>query len=106
MEFIPGAQNITQVLNRGLASEEWVLSPANTLGLPYWGQATERLNIACNRQTAWGVECFKGEVAYRVMYVFFFFLLYTVQVIVLVCHYKRKALPLYNGFPAYLLTVH
>lgn len=74
MEFIPGAQNITQVLNRGLASEEWVLSPANTLGLPYWGQATERLNIACNRQTAWGVECFKGEVAYRVMYVFFFFL--------------------------------
>lgn len=53
-----------------------------------------------------------GEVAFRVMDFYFilfsylFFHLYAVQVIVLVCLYKRKALPSYNGFPADLLTVH
>lgn len=35
-----------------------------------------------------------------------FLQLHTVQVIVLVCHYKRTALPPYNGFPADMLTVH
>lgn len=52
MEFIPSVQNITHVLNRGPAMEELVLSPANTLGLPYGGQAKETVTIACNRQTA------------------------------------------------------
>lgn len=35
MEFIPGAQSIPQVLNRGPAMEGCILSPANTLGLPH-----------------------------------------------------------------------
>lgn len=46
MEFIPNAPNITQVLNKGPAMEELVLSSANTLGLPYWGQAAGRVKIA------------------------------------------------------------
>lgn len=35
MEFIPNAQNITEVLNKGPAMEELALSSVNTLGLPY-----------------------------------------------------------------------
>lgn len=51
MEFIPNAQNITQVLNRGPAMEAQVLSSANALGLPYEGRATGRVNIAHETQT-------------------------------------------------------
>lgn len=43
MEFIPSAQNIAQVLNRGPAEEGRVLSPAYALGLLYRGQAKETM---------------------------------------------------------------
>lgn len=46
MEFVPSVQNITEVLNRGPSMDGRVLSPANTVGLPPRGQASERVNIA------------------------------------------------------------
>lgn len=50
--------------------EGWVLCTANALGLPFWGQATERVNSACYSQRACGFECFRGEVALWLRYYF------------------------------------
>lgn len=105
MQFVPSVQNITEVLNRGPSMDGRVLSPANTVGLPPWGQASERVNIAFTSK-----QC-GGWSALRETWLFGWSIssaeLCAARVIVLVCHYNTKVIPPhYVFFPEDLLTLH
>lgn len=94
--FVPSVQNITEVLNRGPSMDGRVLSPANTVGLPPWGQESERVNIAFTSKQRGGWSAFTGT------WLFGWSIssaeLYAARVIVLVCHYNTKVIPPYYGF--------
>lgn len=96
MEFVPSVQNITKVLNRGPSMDRRVLSPANTVGLPPWGQESERVNIAFTSKQRGGWS------ALRETWLFGWSIssaeLYAAQGLVLVCHYNTKVIPPYYGF--------